>query len=265
MMEDKSQLLIIGTGIIFAVVSYILIDYFGKKLHFKQRFFKNFWGYLLGPIIEKSLKSTKEKLYSEANGKVLEIGSGIGSTFKYLNFEKITTLVSIEPNPFMFYELEKESLKYVRVGKKGGKEGLYNDHDQLNLNSDSKRIKIISKSIEKSINDKDIEYLTFDTVICNLVLCSIKDEREMLEKIKRLLKPGGKFLFIEHIASEKKHWKIFQHLINPFWSLIGDNCKLTKKTDTEIKSMKGWEKVSISQFVTTLPLTFIHGIAIKEL
>ncbi|KAN0040076.1 hypothetical protein ACTA71_011961 [Dictyostelium dimigraforme] len=284
MMENTSQLLLIGSGIIMAVVSYILLDYFGKKLHFKQRFFNIFWSILLGPIIEYRLKTTKEKLYLEANGKVLEIGSGTGSTFKYLKFENISTLISIEPNPFMFYELEKQSLKYVRVESKNKieNEGLNdNNNDELNKNNNnnnnnkrknnfkddinSNRIKILSKSIEMSIYDKDIEYLEFDTIICNLVLCSIKDEREILDNVLRLLKPGGKFLFIEHIVSDKNHWRIFQHLLNPFWSLIGDNCKLTKKTDKLIKSMKGWEKVTISQIITPLPLTFIQGKAIKEL
>ncbi|KAN0012385.1 hypothetical protein ACTFIU_007686 [Dictyostelium citrinum] len=260
---STSQLLAIGSGIILSVVSYILIDYFG-------------------PIIENKIKPTKEILYSEANGKVLEIGSGNGSTFKYLKFENISTLISIEPNPFMFNELEKQSLKYIRVEakEKKEKEGLNDnendiDNDEMknkiNGNGDfkddinSNRIKILSKTIEMAISDKDIDYLSFDTVICNLVLCSIKDEREILHDIIRLLKPGGKFLFIEHIASDKNHWRIFQHLINPFWSLIGDNCKLTKKTDKLIKSIKGWEKVSISKINTPLPLNFIQGKAIKEL
>ncbi|KAM9958135.1 hypothetical protein ACTFIW_013115 [Dictyostelium discoideum] len=287
MMDNTSQLLAIGSGIILAVVSYILIDYFGKKLHFKQRFFNIFWGFILGPIIENKLKTTKEKLFSEANGKVLEIGSGTGSTFKYLNFENISTLISIEPNPFMFNELEKQSLKYIRIDDKNkkDKEGLNDndndiDNDEINNNNynnnnnnnnnnknnlSSNRIKILSKSIEMSINDKDIEYLSFDTIICNLVLCSIKDEKEIIDNLIRLLKPGGKLLFIEHVASEKYHWRIFQYIINPFWSLIGDNCKLTKKTDKLIKSIKGWEKVTISNIFTPLPFNFIQGIAIKEL
>ncbi|KAN0041956.1 hypothetical protein ACTFIV_004512 [Dictyostelium citrinum] len=260
MMDNtSSQLLVIGSGIILSVVSYILIDYFG-------------------PIIENKIKLTKEILYSEANGKVLEIGSGNGSTFKFLKFENISSLISIEPNPFMFYELEKQSLKYVRIEakEKKEKEGLNDnendiDNDEMknkiNGNGDinSNIIKILSKTIEMAISDKDIDYLSFDTVICNLVLCSIKDEREILHDILRLLKPGGKFLFIEHIVSDKNQWRIFQHLINPFWSLIGDNCKLTKKTDKLIKSMKGWEKVSISKINTPLPLNFIQGKAIKEL
>ncbi|KAM9985799.1 hypothetical protein ACTFIZ_002090 [Dictyostelium cf. discoideum] len=279
-MDNTSQLLAIGSGIILAVVSYILIDYFGKKLHFKQRFFNIFWGYILGPIIENKLKKTKEKLYSEANGKVLEIGSGTGSTFKYLNFENISTLISIEPNPFMFNELEKQSLKINKINDKNkkDKEGINDndndiDNDEINNNNNnnnnnnlkSNKIKILSKTIEMSINDKDIEYLSFDTIICNLVLCSIKDEKEIMQNVIRLLIPGGKLLFIEHIESEKYHWRLFQYIINPFWSLIGDNCKLTKKTDKLIKSIKGWEKVTISNIITPLPFNFIQGIAIKEL
>ncbi|KAM9977338.1 hypothetical protein ACTFIR_011200 [Dictyostelium discoideum] len=252
-LSKQSTPTLITGGVVSTIVLYHLIDYYGSKYHLKQRFFNNFWGYL-GPLVDKKLSRFKKELFSEAYGRVLDVGSGVGPTFKYLNNDNvqqssvdnkrspITQVVSIEPNPFMQQELIESA----------------------NKASHKFDIKILPKTIEQAYNDGDLENGTFDTIICNLVLCSIPDQDKVLIDIQNLLKPGGKFLFIEHVCSDKFLNRWFEHLINPLWSLIGDGCELDRITDEKIKHMTGWEKVSISQIKNKQPFKHIYGIAIKE-
>ncbi|KAK5580484.1 hypothetical protein RB653_000502 [Dictyostelium firmibasis] len=248
---SKQSAPVLITGGFVSIVLYHLIEYYGSKYHIRQRFFNNFWGYL-GPLVDKKLSKFKKELFSEAHGRVLDVGSGVGPTFKYLNNDTnrdsdkkrppITNVVSIEPNPFMQQQLIEAA----------------------NKSSNKFDIKILPKTIEQAYKDGDLENETFDTVICNLVLCSIPDQDTVLVDIQNLLKPGGKFLFIEHVCSDKILNRWFEHLINPLWSLIGDGCKLDRVTDEKIKHMAGWEKVSISQIKIKQPFKHIYGIAIKE-
>ncbi|KAM9985798.1 hypothetical protein ACTFIZ_002089 [Dictyostelium cf. discoideum] len=259
-LSKQSTPTIITGGVVSTIVLYHLIDYYGSKYHLKQRFFNNFWGYL-GPLVDKKLSRFKKELFSEAYGRVLDVGSGVGPTFKYLSNDNIqdegssddnnnnnkkrspiTQVVSIEPNPFMQQELIESANK------------VSNKFD----------VKILPKTIEQAYNDGDLENGSFDTVICNLVLCSIPDQDKVLQQIQNFLKPGGKFLFIEHVCSDKLLNRWFEHLINPLWSLIGDGCELDRITDEKIKHMTGWEKVSISQIKIKQPFKHIYGIAIKE-
>ncbi|KAN0012386.1 hypothetical protein ACTFIU_007687 [Dictyostelium citrinum] len=253
-LSKQSTPALITGGVVSTIVLYHLIDYYGSKYHLKQRFFNNLWGYL-GPLVDMKLSKFKKELFSEAYGRVLDVGSGVGPTFKYLNNDNIhdssiedkkrppiTQVVSIEPNPFMQQELIESA----------------------NKASSKFDIKILPKTIEQAYKDGDLENGTFDTVICNLVLCSIPDQDKVLIDIQNLLKPGGKFLFIEHVCSDKVLNRWFEHLINPLWSLIGDGCELDRITDEKIKHMTGWEKVSISQIKIKQPFKHIYGIAIKE-
>ena len=64
-----------------------------------------------------------------------------------------------------------------------------------------------------------------DAVISTQVLCSVADPAKVLREIQRVLKPGGRFLFVEHVAAAPgtslRHW---QRLARPVSALLGDGC-----------------------------------------
>jgi ubiquinone/menaquinone biosynthesis C-methylase UbiE len=71
----------------------------------------------------------------------------------------------------------------------------------------------------------------FDAVVATLVLCSVRHLDQALAEIRRVLKPGGRFLFIEHVAAEDRPGRLkWQHWIEPFWRPISGNCHLTRRT-----------------------------------
>ena len=84
---------------------------------------------------------------------------------------------------------------------------------------------------------------SFDVVVSTLVLCSVPDHEAALAEIHRVLRPGGLFVFLEHIAAvenPKRHrW---QHRIEPLWKRCAGNCHLTRTTDQAIPAA-GFELV----------------------
>ena len=75
----------------------------------------------------------------------------------------------------------------------------------------------------------------FDSVVSIHVLCSVRDQARALAEVRRVLKPGGVFLYMEHVAAEPGTFAFHaQHLVDPAWSLLGDGCHLTRRTGQAI-------------------------------
>lgn len=152
------------------------------------------------------LSEYKEKLLSNLQGNVLEIGSGTGGNLKYFKNCKV---IGIEPNI--------SSQKYLK--QKAKKLGI--------------DIKIKNEKAEKL----SFKSNTFDYVISTLVLCTVEDLEKSLKEIKRVLKSTGEFIFIEHVISKKKSLKKIQRFLNPPWKKLGLGCHLTRDILYEIKKV----------------------------
>jgi len=75
----------------------------------------------------------------------------------------------------------------------------------------------------------------FDAVVGTLVLCTIADPAAALREVRRVLRPGGKYLFLEHGAAEegspRHRW---QRRMEPVWKIAADGCHLTRRADAMV-------------------------------
>lgn len=88
----------------------------------------------------------------------------------------------------------------------------------------------------------------FDTVVTTWTLCSIPDAGAALAEMRRVLKPGGQYVFIEHGRSEKASTARWQDRLDPIWSRIADGCHINRKMD-EIVEAGGFELTSMERFM----------------
>ena len=177
----------------------------------------------------ESLGELKQALLGSLHHKVLEIGPGAGANLAY--YPNQIDWIGIEPNPYMHPYLEKEAQKH----------GL-------------SQIKLLQGTAE----DLPIEDESIDTVVSTHVLCSVKDLHCSLQEIKRILKPGGNFIFIEHVAGECGTWtRRVQDGIEPVWKIIFDNCHPNRETWKSLAD-SGWEIVSYQQFHISFPIVSPH-------
>ena len=79
------------------------------------------------------------------------------------------------------------------------------------------------------------------------VLCSVPSVEKALQEIKRVLKPGGKLLFIEHVAASKGQLRLLQNLLNPLQQAAADGCHLNRNTLKSVQSA-GFASVNASNF-----------------
>ncbi len=115
--------------------------------------------------------------------------------------------------------------------------------------------------------DLPLEDESIDTVVSTHVLCSVTNLHRSLQEIQRILKPGGNFIFIEHVAGECGSWtRKIQDGIEPVWKILFDNCHPNRETWQSLQSYD-WEIVSYQEFQLSFPIVSPHiaGIVRKKL
>jgi len=153
---------------------------------------------------EACLGTWRTELLRDLSGEVLEVGAGTGSTLG-LYPEAVTRLVMAEPDPHMRARLVAKALPAgVQVS-------------------------------DASLDKLPFQNQSFDAVVCSLVLCSVGDQRVALTEIARVLKPGGRLVFLEHVAADGKPARLkWQGRIEPLWKHLMGNCHLTRRTEAAI-------------------------------
>ena len=112
---------------------------------------------------------------------------------------------------------------------------------------------------------------TVDAVVSTLVLCSVHDVAKSVAEVHRVLRPGGSFYFIEHVAASDEHpvlqWTQWFVTVTRLWGLFGDGCHVDRATHDVITSFP-WRSVQLHHDMTmagVAPVSpHIHGVAVKE-
>ncbi|MBE9179743.1 class I SAM-dependent methyltransferase [Oculatella sp. LEGE 06141] len=185
---------------------------------------------------EATVADRKRDLFTDLNGTVVEIGPGSGPNLAY--YPADIRWIGIEPNPFMHVYLRQEA-------------------ERLGLTVD-----IQTTSAERlEFADRSV-----DAVVSTLVLCSVPDLERTLHEIVRVLKPGGRFFFLEHVAAPANtRLRRVQQWIRPLWRAVGDGCNPDRETWVAIEQA-GFAQIDYQHFRADLPAIVspqIIGVATK--
>lgn len=184
------------------------------------------------PLERMGIKKARKKIIHLARGNVLEIGAGSGVNLKYYDFSKIEKMTFIDSD---FFEVIHEKIK-------------------------KKNCTIPCETIEMDIEDLKFEDQTFDTIVFSLVFCSVNDVLKGLSEVKRVLKPEGQVLFIEHVLPHKKGFRKLVQKVAPVWFKFSKSCHLDRDFETSMIS----SGFTIDQIYRTGNTIFTSGIARKK-
>ena len=110
-----------------------------------------------------------------------------------------------------------------------------------------------------------LEADSVDFAVSFLVLCSVDDVAGTLREVRRVLRPGGRFVFIEHVAAPKGTWlRRLQRVVRPLWQRITDGCRPNRETWTHLEEA-GFSQLEIEHFRVPVPVVGPHlsGTAIR--
>lgn len=164
------------------------------------KWFPAIYDRMMAPLEKRQFKTIRSQLIAQAQGRVLEIGSGTGVNFPL--YKRASRVSAIEPNPAML----KRSLPQIKMARVP-----------------------IDTHIAKAENLPYSEN-TFDTVVGTLVFCTIPNPERALNEIQRVLKPEGELLLFEHVRMEQIGLARMQEVLTPVWKRLCDGCHLNRDT-----------------------------------
>ena len=155
---------------------------------------------------QRVFRRLRREALSPATGRVLEIGFGTGINLDYYP-AGTRQVVGVDSNPGV-----------ARLAqRRAARAGIVVEHHAL------------------SAEELPFGAAGFDTVVSTFTLCSIPDLQRALAEVRRVLKPGGRLLFVEHGLSPDPGVARWQRRLNPAWQFVGDGCHLDRNATEEIR------------------------------
>ncbi len=146
------------------------------------------------------IMKARSKVVPKAEGDVLELGCGGGINMEFYDPARINSFSGVDPSPGLL-DMSREAAQ------------------SFGMEAD------IRGGIGEAMPFGDA---SFDTVVCTFTLCSVDEQRDVLSEMRRVLRPGGKALFLEHGSAPDAGVQKWQRRIEPIWKRIGGNCHLTR-------------------------------------
>ena len=192
------------------------------------------WYDLLNSGVESRVTPYRRLTAGLSLGRTLEIGGGTGANIPF--YPPGVQLIAIEPNPHMIRRFTQSSQQ-------------------------NRSRAVVVSGIGESLPFADA---SFDTVVTTLTLCMVKDLDSVVREIRRALRPGGQFLFYEHVVSLDRRVGRLQSLANPFWKFATTGCNLDRDIVGAIRQA-GFDDIELRRFSLSvgLPITIpnIVGVA----
>lgn len=173
----------------------------------------NFYGRWVLPSVldlvmrQRQLAKYRHEVVAAASGRALEVGVGSGLNFPHYS-KQVKIVFGIDPSPLLL------AIARRRAAAAGVGVAL--------VQGSATAIPLADHSV--------------DTVVMTWTLCSIPEPLTALREMRRVLKPGGRLLFVEHGLSPEPSVERWQHRLTPMWRHIAGGCHLDRKMDDLIRS-----------------------------
>jgi len=188
----------------------------------------------------KPIREVRQRILPSAEGRILEIGVGPGVNFVHYDPAKVSKVYALEPNPGMIRMAEQQRCRTKL------------DVEFLDLPGE--RIPLGDGSV--------------DTVVSTFTLCTIPGVVEAIRGIRRVLRPGGKFIFFEHGLSPDPRVRRWQEWSEPLFQLAFEGCHVTRDIPSLIRDGGFKIEQMDTAYLAPFPKSGSHcwwGTAIPEL
>jgi ubiquinone/menaquinone biosynthesis C-methylase UbiE len=192
---------------------------------------------VMGGYLDWLMRSRKQRVFADVPEEVVELGPGVGANFRYLR--PGTRVTAVEPNPAM----------HGRLRARAARHGI-----ELDLHG------VIGEQI-------DLPDESTDMIVSSLVLCTVKDPAQVLSEVQRVLRPGGRYAFVEHVvAKERPVIRFTQRLVRRPWAWTFEGCSCERDL-AHVIAGAGFSSVDLEEYQIHSPIlpfnTHVAGIATK--
>ncbi len=179
---------------------------------------------------QRILAAYRSRVVPAAEGRVLEIGVGSGLNLPFYT-ETVQRVIGLDP-----------SARLLSMARKV-----------------LPRVAPPVEFVEGSAEALPLEATSVDTVVTTWTMCSIPDLQRALHEMRRVLKPGGRLLFVEHGRAPDANVRWWQDTLTPAWKRIGGGCHLNRAIATLIETAGfDLERLETGYMRGPKPMTFMY-------
>jgi ubiquinone/menaquinone biosynthesis C-methylase UbiE len=179
---------------------------------------------------QRNLAAYRDRVVPAAEGRVLEIGIGSGLNLPFYT-RKAEHVIGLDPSP-----------RLLSMARQAARPALGP-----------------VEFVEGSAEAVPLEDGSVDTVVTTWTLCSIPDVARSLRELRRVLKPGGRLLFVEHGRAPDASVRWWQDRLNPAWKRLGGGCHLNRAIETLIEGAGfQFERIETGYMRGPRPLAFMY-------
>ncbi len=167
--------------------------------------------YLLPRLLHLAMKNRevsdqRKRILPTARGRVLEVGIGSGLNLPFYSSD-VTSVTGVDPSRALLAMAHRAA----------------------------PAVPFAVELVERGAEDLPFEDRSFDSVVTTWTLCSIAEARDALGEMRRVLKPGGELIFMEHGLSPDRRVAAWQRRLNPLWQRIAGGCNLDRPIDLLVR------------------------------
>lgn len=169
---------------------------------------------------DRAVEEIKRSLLGPLTGDVIELGPGAGANLSFYD-ARVVRWTGVEPNLFAHVYLRERAAE---------------------LGLDARLIEGVGESLP-------LESASADAVVSTLTLCTVHDVGATLAEVRRVLRPGGRFVFVEHVAAPRGTLaRLVQRAVSPVWRVFADGCHPDRES---------WRAIEAAAFART-EITHVH-------
>jgi ubiquinone/menaquinone biosynthesis C-methylase UbiE len=173
------------------------------------------YSWMAGAMEAGPVGASRRALVADAYGIIVDLGAGAGANLPHFG-DAVTRAHLIEPDPHMIHRMGSDLPDHVQVHQVGA--------EHLPLDDDS-----------------------VDTVLATLTLCTVDDLPASLAEIRRVLRPGGQLLILEHVRSDNALVGFCQDALHGPWRWVGAGCHSNRDTAAALATA-GFDTTALTRF-----------------
>ncbi len=163
---------------------------------------------LTGGMEQRVFGPHRRRLLTAAHGRVVDVGAGTGANLPHYPWPQVSELVLLDPSPGM---LDRSGRRAAQMG-------------------------VAPHLLKRRAEELPFEDETLDTIVFTLSLCTIPNLGGALSEARRVLRPDGRLLVMEHVRAKERGLAAWQDRLAPLWGLISCGCHLNRDTRATIEA-----------------------------
>ncbi len=177
-------------------------------MHLAQRLFASAYDPVMAPLEHGRVGAQRAALLADAHGHVLDVGAGTGANLEHLP-ATVTQVTAVEPDAAMRVHLRRHVAALAAVAEQP-----LPDIE-------------VADAVAEALPMADA---SVDVAITTLVLCTVHDPELAVAELRRVLRPAGWLIVLEHVASHRPGRQRLQRTLTPAWKVVARGCHLDRDT-----------------------------------